>query len=85
MSVMIIQGLTWYKGQPPALLLGVGIWVEDGSQPTLERVHDYLMFSGTHYYRIIVIQSMEHWSTMERMHKALSSYHLDSVEFLTLA
>ena len=79
MSVMIIQGLTWYKGQPPALLLGVGIWVEDGSQPTLERVHDYLMFSGTHYYRIIVIQSME------RMHKALSSYHLDSVEFLTLA
>ena len=43
---MIIQGFTWYKGESPALLLGVGIRVEDGSQPTLERVHDYLMFSA---------------------------------------
>ena len=29
------------------MLLGVIIWVEDGSQPALKSVHDYLIFSRT--------------------------------------
>ena len=38
-----MQEVTWYEGEPPALLLGVVIRVEDGSQPALQDNYNYLM------------------------------------------
>ena len=41
-EVLQIQEVTWYEGEPPAVLLSVVIWIEDGSQPHLQDYY-YLM------------------------------------------
>ena len=38
-----MQEVTWYEGEPPAVLLGVVIRVEYGSQPALQDNYNYFM------------------------------------------